>query len=82
MCNYYNLRIRYHIILFNYTAVSNNINCRFTLLNISYMLLSGNSVLKQNTVCSSMACYVHVYFYKTQKRQMFKCFRFAALIIE
>jgi hypothetical protein len=47
--------------------------CYITLLSFNfYMLLYGNNALKQKTVHSSMAYYVHVLLYKAAK-QMFTC---------
>jgi hypothetical protein len=50
-------------------SISNNINfCYTTLLNFNfYTLLCGNNALKQKTVHSSMAYYVHVLLYNAAK---------------
>jgi hypothetical protein len=45
------------------------------------MLLCGNDVLKQKTIHSSLACYVHVLLYNATE-QMFMCLRFAAFVFK
>jgi hypothetical protein len=42
--------------------------CYTTLLNFNFYMLCGNNALKQKTVHSSMAYYVHVLLYNAAKQ--------------